>query len=368
MLKFYNELKRRKVIKTLGAYAAAAFVTMQVADTVFPRLGFPDWTVAFIIVLVVLGFPITFFFSWTYDLRREPETDSKLGSEDMLRGEKSKKILLPITGFLTIIGVVFWVWYSFVGFTSATDIDLRAGIKKSIAILHFDNLTGDREGDYFCSALTEQIRGSLSKLGKLDIASRLITDKIKNKSKNENVYEDLDYYVEGTLSKVSDNNNINVSLINANNHKVRWAHQYTFSENEIVQYGDTILNNIALNLNIDYEPIQLLSNIENNENSGTFRLLGQGLFEFENSNFKSALAAFNSVLKSSPGDHDAMFYKAKTLVKLDKTDEAIQIYKNLTQLTKQHSHFSHTWSLPLLRSHPEPSMRVEFVWSVSRLH
>ena len=77
MLKFYNELKRRKVIKTLGAYAAAAFVTMQVAETVFPRLGFPDWTVTFVIFLLVLGFPITFFFSWTYDLRREPETDSK---------------------------------------------------------------------------------------------------------------------------------------------------------------------------------------------------------------------------------------------------------------------------------------------------
>ena len=86
--------------------------------------------------------------------------------------------------------------------------------------------------------------------------------------------------------------------------------------------------------------------IQNIKNSGTFKLLGQGLFEFENSNFMAALAAFNSVLKSSPGDHDAMFYKAKTLVKLDKAYEAIQIYKNLTELTKQHSHFSHKWSLP----------------------
>jgi len=344
MLKFYNELKRRKVIKTLGAYAAAAFVTMQVADTVFPRLGFPDWTVAFVIFLLVLGFPITFFFSWTYDIRRESETDSKLDSEEILQDGKSKKILLPITGFLTIIGVVFWAWYSFVGFTSAADVDLQSGIKKSIAILHFDNLTGDREGDYFCSALTEQVRGSLSKLGKLDIASRLITDKIKNKSKNESVYEDLDYYVEGTLSKVSDNNNINVSLINANNHKVRWAHQYTFSENEIVQYGDTILNNIALNLNIDYKTIQLLSNTKNNKNSGVFKLMGQGLFEFENSNFKSALSAFNSVLQSSPGDHNALFHKAQTLVRLEREDEAIQIYNNLISQTK-HDHFGWEWSL-----------------------
>ena len=48
MQKLFKELKRRKVLKTMGAYAAAAFVIMQVAATVFPALKFPDWTVAMI--------------------------------------------------------------------------------------------------------------------------------------------------------------------------------------------------------------------------------------------------------------------------------------------------------------------------------
>ena len=347
MLKFYKEFRRRKMFRPLVTYAGVSFVLLQVVSIIFPALYLPGWTQTFVVILMLLGFPITIFFAWMYDITPAGIKKTTSKKQD---GLKSKKILLPITGLLTIVGGLFWTWYSIIGVTTASDIDLQAGIKKSIAILHFENLTGNKEGNYFCSALTEQIRGSLSKLGRLEIASRLISrlisDRLKGESDNGAVYDDLDYYVEGTLSRALENNNINISLINAVDHKVRWTQQYTFSENEIVQYRDTILNNIALNLNIDYEPIQLLSNIENNENSGTFRLLGQGLFEFENSNFKSALAAFNSVLKSSPGDHDAMFYKAKTLVKLDKTDEAIQIYKNLTQLTKQHSHFSHTWSLP----------------------
>ena len=62
-MNLFQELKRRKVFKTVGVYAAAALIIIQVADIVFPRLLLPDWTVTFVIALAILGFPITFFFS-----------------------------------------------------------------------------------------------------------------------------------------------------------------------------------------------------------------------------------------------------------------------------------------------------------------
>ena len=329
------------MFRPLAAYAGFSFVLLQVINIIFPALRLPGWTQTFVVILVLLGFPITIFFAWVYDIT--PSGIKKTSSTNQV-GLKSKKILLPVTGFLTIVGGAFWIWYGLVGVTSATDIDFRAGIKKSIAILHFENLTGNKEGDYFCSALTEQIRGSLSKLGKLDIASRLISDKLKNKSENQTIYEDLDYYVEGTLSRALDNNNINISLINAQNHKVRWAQQYTFAENDIVQYKDTILNNIALNLNIDYEPMQLISQKKVYKNSDEFKLLGQGLFEFENNNFVAALSSFNSILSAHPNNIEALFHKANALVKLEKIEGAIKIYNNLISQTK-HDHFGWKWSI-----------------------
>ena len=48
-MNLFQELKRRKVFKTVGVYAAAALIIIQVADIVFPRLLLPDWTVTFII-------------------------------------------------------------------------------------------------------------------------------------------------------------------------------------------------------------------------------------------------------------------------------------------------------------------------------
>jgi len=47
-MSFFEELKRRKVFKTLGIYGATALIIIQVADIVFPRLLLPAWTVTFV--------------------------------------------------------------------------------------------------------------------------------------------------------------------------------------------------------------------------------------------------------------------------------------------------------------------------------
>ena len=208
-MNFFQELKRRKVLTTLGVYGAAAFVIIQVAGVVFPALRFPEWTVAFVIILIILGFPITFFLSWTYDLKREAEADDKLGPEDVPSVKKSNKLLLPITGFLTIIGGLFWFWYSLGDVTSGSDIDFQLGIKKTIAVFPFDNLSGKKEDDPLCSAISLHIRNVLNKIGKLNVKARRFT--LNNNPKDL----DLDYYIYGTLSETGESTNIDVDIVNA---------------------------------------------------------------------------------------------------------------------------------------------------------
>ena len=68
---FWQELKRRKVIKVITMYAATAFIIMEAADIMLPRLGLPDWTVTLIIVLLIVGFPVTVILSWIFDYTSE---------------------------------------------------------------------------------------------------------------------------------------------------------------------------------------------------------------------------------------------------------------------------------------------------------
>ena len=56
-IKYFKELKERKVINTAGIYAVSSFIIMQVAALIQPALMLPEWTSRLIFILLVLGFP-----------------------------------------------------------------------------------------------------------------------------------------------------------------------------------------------------------------------------------------------------------------------------------------------------------------------
>jgi hypothetical protein len=71
MGKLLEELKRRKVFRVAAVYAVVAWLLIQVADTVLPALQMPDWTVSFVTILFILGFPIAVILAWAYEVTPE---------------------------------------------------------------------------------------------------------------------------------------------------------------------------------------------------------------------------------------------------------------------------------------------------------
>ena len=61
---FIQELKRRKVVRVITVYAAAAFVILELMSIVVEPLKLPEWTLTMIIVLLVIGFVIAVILSW----------------------------------------------------------------------------------------------------------------------------------------------------------------------------------------------------------------------------------------------------------------------------------------------------------------
>ena len=68
MSRLLDEIRRRKVGRVMLAYAATAFVVLQVADIVLPPLGAPDWVMATVVGLAALGFPIAVALAWAFDV------------------------------------------------------------------------------------------------------------------------------------------------------------------------------------------------------------------------------------------------------------------------------------------------------------
>src|SRR5947199_330146 len=87
---FFAELKRRNVIRMAGLYLVGAWLLVQVAGTVLPMFGAPEWLPRTIVVLLAIGFVPAVIFSWVFEL-----TPEGLKREDDVAPEQS---ITPQTG------------------------------------------------------------------------------------------------------------------------------------------------------------------------------------------------------------------------------------------------------------------------------
>lgn len=96
-MSFFNELKRRKVLKVGIGYVLIAWLLAQVFQLVFESFGTPDWAIKTILVLLATGLPFALFFAWAFEmtpegLRREKDLDrSQPITQETLRKLKESK-------------------------------------------------------------------------------------------------------------------------------------------------------------------------------------------------------------------------------------------------------------------------------------
>jgi adenylate cyclase len=119
--------------------------------------------------------------------------------------------------------------------------------KPSIAVLPFDNLSGDPEQEYFSDGLTEEIIAALSSVPKLFVIARNSTFTYKGKPvKIQQVSEELgvQYVLEGSVRKGGDKVRITAQLIDALTGKHLWANRYDRNLSDIFAVQDEITKNI----------------------------------------------------------------------------------------------------------------------------
>ncbi len=57
-MSFFDELKRRNVIRVAIAYAVAAWLMIEISATTFPMLQLPEWSATLVTVLLMIGLPV----------------------------------------------------------------------------------------------------------------------------------------------------------------------------------------------------------------------------------------------------------------------------------------------------------------------
>jgi TolB-like protein/class 3 adenylate cyclase/predicted Zn-dependent protease len=125
--------------------------------------------------------------------------------------------------------------------------------KPSIAVLPFDNLSGDPQQEYFNDGLSEEIITALSKTTKLFVIARNSSFTYKGKPVNvQQVGRELgvQYVLEGSVRKAGDRVRITAQLVDANTGNHLWAERYDRELEDLFALQDEITRQILTALEV----------------------------------------------------------------------------------------------------------------------
>jgi adenylate cyclase len=121
-------------------------------------------------------------------------------------------------------------------------------LRKSIAVLPFENLSEDKANAYFADGIQEEILTRLSRIGDLKVISRTSTQRFKNSPDNiSQIASQLGVanIVEGSVRKAGNRVRVHVQLIDAGNDAHLWAERYDRELDDIFAVESDIAAHIA---------------------------------------------------------------------------------------------------------------------------
>src|SRR5947209_15819502 len=149
---FFAELKRRNVIRFAGLYLVGAWLLTQVASTVLPMFGAPDWLPRSVVILLAIAFVPALIFSWVFELTPQGlKRDEDVAPEESIAPQTARRMNRMIIAVL-VLALGYFMVDKFVLATRRATVPNESGTTdnaKSIAVLPFVNMTSDKEQDYF---------------------------------------------------------------------------------------------------------------------------------------------------------------------------------------------------------------------------
>ena len=267
-MSLFAELKRRNVIRMAGLYLVGAWLTTQVAATVLPLFGSPDWIARSIVVLLMVGFIPTLVIAWIFELTPDGlKRDAEVTPEQSMAPQTARKMERSIL-------ILFAIALAFFGFdrfylapkreanmvsvatqaiTEKVALQEKAKNEKSIAVLAFENRSADKNNEYFSDGVAEEILNSLAKVKDLKVAGR--TSSFFFKGKNERLGTigkalGVAHVLEGSVRKQGNQLRITAQLIRVSDGFQMWSETFDGTDADIFALQEKIAQQVTSELQV----------------------------------------------------------------------------------------------------------------------
>jgi len=322
-----QELKRRNVIRVAGLYLVGAWLITQVAGTVLPMFGAPDWLPRSVVILLALGFVPALVFAWVFELTPAGiKRDAEVKPEESIAPQTARR-LDRVIFVVMALALAYFAFDKFVLLPREMGAESFSGkgtpappvahlpendpdpisrpipTDSSIAVLPFVNMSSDKEQEYFSDGLSEELLNLLAQLPQLRVIARTSSFSFKGKeadvatiAKALNVANVL----EGSVRKSGNTLRITVQLIRAIDSSHLWSQTYDRELTDVFKVQDEIAGEVVGALKVRLLTDQVLTNPHRSSNVDAYTqyLIGKNLAQrgtYEN--WQGAVAAYRQAIE-----------------------------------------------------------------------
>jgi len=248
-MSFFEELKRRNVVRVGIAYVIASWLLLQLTEVLVELLDLPDVAGRFVILLLLIGFIPALIFAWAFEMtpdgiKREKDVDRS----QSITHSTGRKLDFTIIGVL-VIGIGYLLVDKFVleesTKPSAQDVSAEtsvsitppvtqepqstAAMPNSIAVLPFANRSHEKDDMFFTDGIHDDLLTQLAKISDLKVISRTSVMKYKDTQKTiPEIAAELNVstILEGGIQRAGKRIRINAQLIDVASDQHLWAETF----------------------------------------------------------------------------------------------------------------------------------------------
>ena len=197
-MSLFAELKRRNVIRVAAAYIVAAWLIVQVVETIFPAFGFGDGAIRLVVIVLAIGLVPVAVLAWAFELTPEGlklEKDvERSASITPQTGKKLDRVIMVALavalGYFALDKFVLSPGRQAQELATATREAREAGRSemlvesygdRSIAVLPFADMSVDKDQEYMSDGIAEELLNLLARIPELRVISRSSAFSFKGK-------------------------------------------------------------------------------------------------------------------------------------------------------------------------------------------
>jgi TolB-like protein/Tfp pilus assembly protein PilF len=251
-MRFFEELKRRNVIRAALAYLAGCWLIVQILETLFPIFGLPEtrirWVVIALGVLAVPFLVLAWLYEWTeHGIRREADLDH--APESVRRRERRFERLIIALLSVALASLALERFVIRPALEQAR-VPVTASVARppTIAVLPFADLSPGQDQAWFADGLAEELLNLLAKIPELRVTAR--TSSFSFKGSNLPITEiatalGVAHVLEGSVRSDGDRIRVTAQLISAEDGYHLWSETYDGPAGDVFGIQEAIAREIV---------------------------------------------------------------------------------------------------------------------------